>query len=291
MNKLEYKTQTGIWDAPQIVSFDSLFDYTVDKVFDSSTYEKMLPILKEWKDNAQNHLEAVKENAESLVKYRPLYEARYSFSRRSEFLIFDQNPHIIHKIYKSAPNRGNHLAHTLRPLMAKLIESAILHKNLTHFSVPKEGLFPIATKEVISTLDEQDINQAFIVCAENKDFFDKNITIEKIKEMHQELQERIAEQACQIPLSTGLGDYTWENIRKDVYTDIFHILDTEPLFGELLINRFGDGYDWNKCIALNINPTLKSCAKSGLKEFKKSSETHNLEIFADTAQTHLEKFD
>jgi hypothetical protein len=300
MTSTEYKIQTGIWDAPQIVSFDSLFDqYTVDNVFNSSIKDKMVPILKKWKDNAQNHLEIVKKNryvaSPSLVTYVPDCPHSLSDSRRSKFVTFKQNPHIIHKIYNMAPGKGNHLAHTLRAPMAKLVEATISDKNLTFFGVPKEGLFPIATKEIISTLDEQDINHAFIVCTEKKEVLDVAITVEKIKEMNPELQKKIAEQACQIPLSTGLGDYTWANIQKDAHRDIFYVLDTEPLYGELLIDIFEEGnyiekgYLRNTIFARNF--TLKSSAKLGLSEFKKSSENYDLEIIANAAQGHLEKFD
>lgn len=296
----EFKIQTGVWNAPQIVSFDSLFDqYTVDSVFNSSIKDKMIPILKEWKEKTQNHLEIVKKNkyvsSPSLATYVPYKPDSYSRSRRSEFVTFEQNPYIIHKIYNLAPGRGNHLAHTLRSPMAKLVEMTISNNNLTFFGVPKEGLFPIATKDIISTLDEQDINQAFIVCTEKKDVLSVDVTIEKIKEMNQELQKTIAEQACQIPLNTGLGDYTWANIQKDAHTDIFYVLDTEPLYGELLINIFEEGrynekgYLRNTTFARNI--TLKSAAKVGLSGFKESSENCDLETFANVAQGHLEKFD
>src|SRR5690242_3543872 len=129
--KNEFKTQTGIWDAPQIVSFDSLFDqYAVENVFsDSSIKDKMIPILQEWKDKAQNHLEIVKKNkfvsSPSLATYVPYRPDSFFRSRRSELLTFIQNPNIIHKIYSLAPGKGNHLAHTLRAPMAKLLETEI----------------------------------------------------------------------------------------------------------------------------------------------------------------------
>lgn len=300
MQPNEYKIQTGIWDAPQIVSFDSLFDqYSVENVFDSSIKDKMIPILNEWKDKAQNHLETVKKNkyvsSPSLATYVPNSPANYSRSLRSEFVTFKQNPYIIHKIYNLAPGQGNHLAHILRSPMAKLVETVISHKDLTFFGVPKEGLFPIAPKDIISTLNEQDINHAFIVCTEKKEVLSVDTTIEKIKEMNQDLQKQIAEQACQIPLSTGLGDYTWANIQKDAHTDIFYVLDTEPLYGELLIDIFEEGHYNEKGYLRNTifvrQITLKSSAKLGLSEFKESSENYDLETFSNAAQEQLEKFD
>ena len=67
------------------------------------------------------------------------------------------------------------------------------------------------------------------------------------------------------------------------------MLDTEPLYGELLIDRFEYGYFRNALFAKTF--ILKSSAKLGLSEFKESSEFHDLEIFANKAQGHLENFE
>jgi hypothetical protein len=86
-----------------------------------------------------------------------------------------------------------------------------------------------------------------------------------------------------------LGQYS-----KNAHSDKLYLLDTEPLYGELLIDIFEKGHYSEKGYLRNTifarNIILKSSAKLGLSQFKESSENYELVNFENAAQGHLEKF-
>ncbi len=273
------------WNNPQIISFDLLFDrYSINANFDAKTIENMLPVLEEFKQPAKIQLRAG-------FPPNPNTSPGRLFPKRMTTVTSNNTPNIIYKVFEHiSESKGScFMANTLRPPMAQLVQETISRRHLTEFGVAKKGLFPLFSKETISNLDEININKAFIVCVEKKDILSFIETREIIKKMNFDSQKRLAEQACTIPEETGLGDFTIYNIQRDAKKNLFYILDTEPLYGELLINKFGKGFEQNK--TLSEKCTLKSCAKWGLSQFKRSCEDYNLEIFINTAQSHLEKFD
>jgi hypothetical protein len=51
-----YQLQTGDWNKPQIVSFDSLFTtYSIENIFENEEINRMTSVLSKWKDLASNH--------------------------------------------------------------------------------------------------------------------------------------------------------------------------------------------------------------------------------------------
>ena len=67
-----------------------------------------------------------------------------------------------------------------------------------------------------------------------------------------------------------------------------YCLDTEPLDGELVIDKLGEGFE--TCSA-GAQVSLRERAKIGLDLFKGTSNVNELGIFEDTAQFFLGKMD
>jgi hypothetical protein len=291
-----YTLQIGHWNAPQIISFDSLFEtYSVKNVFENEENKKITSVINEWKGRAIEHLDFLKSSEK--VWFQPTFNAyvkgdqKYAIthSRRTAHVVHRDTPNIIYKTYTTAPGRGHPMANTLRPPMASIIAQTISNENLTDVDVPKKALFPIVSKDEIGKLDERKINEAFVTCSEKIHVFGQSETVEKVREMSEQSQERLAEQCCQIPLKTGLGDFRWHNLQMHRENDKLYILDTEPLYGELFIDKFGEGFEF--CAKGISGCHLSARAKFGLSEFSSSSREMGLEIFQNTAQSFLEKLD
>src|SRR5882672_8455395 len=90
--------QTGEWDKPQIISFDSLFTtYSIEKVFKNEELGRMAPILSKWKDSASNHFSIPKMRDRSPI-------ANYitkipTITRRTAHVELLETPGVIYKTY------------------------------------------------------------------------------------------------------------------------------------------------------------------------------------------------
>lgn len=287
MNLLQ--VQTGNLNQPQIISFDSLFTtYSIKNAFNHEEKIQMEPILSKWKNLVTNHFS--NENDRPLIASymtsSPGFNLRYT--RRTAHVEFKETPNVIYKTYYTTS--GLHpMATTLRAPMQTLIQDTIFLNDLNMIETPRKGLYPLFSKDVIEGLDENSINEAFIVCAEKIKAFNPKETREIIKNWSYESQKVLANQCCTILTNTGLGDFTWENLQMHRYNGKLYALDTETLYYELFIDKFGKGFE--KCTKAVNSSTLSKCAKNGLEWFKMSSDLHNFEIFADTASSYLEKID
>lgn len=279
---------TGEWDKPQIISFDSLFTtYSAEKVFEVEEMERMTPILSKWKDLASNHFLIPKmRNRPPIANY---ITNAPTFTRRTAHVELIETPGVIYKTYYPNSSSLHPMATTLRAPMAALVQGIILKENLNKMGVPKKGLFPLFSKEVISSLDEKSINEAFIVCAEKINAFNPKETRGIVKKLSPESQLVLAEQTCTILKNTGLGDCTWENLQMHRDNEKLYMLDTETLEYELFIDKFGTGFE--NCAEAVNDCALEACAKAGLSLFRASSSLHSMEIFDDTAASYLEKID
>ncbi len=287
--KGDYQLCTGVWDKPQIISFDSLFTtYSVENKFDPEQFNKMKPILTKWKELAKDHFS--KEDMYERTSIANYVTDKAKITRRTAHVQLSETPGIIYKTYHPNSSALHPMANTLRAPMAALIQDIIVDDNLTHIGVPKKGLYPLFSKEQISTLDEKTINEAFIVCVEKIDVLDRNATLDAVKQLTVSSQEILADQCCQLIMKTGLDDCSWFNMQMHKDHSKLYILDTETLSYELFIDKFGKGFE-TCATALSDEPTLSSCAKNALKMFKSYSRCDRLEIFENKAATYLEKID
>lgn len=286
--------QTGVWDMPQVISFDSLFNkYSTTVLFEASEHQKITSVIDKWKKLAPTFMNSLNANALSLprspfaksIETDPECSISYTISERTAHTIHKETPGILYKIYERAPELCHPMANTLRAPMSDFISHTISEENLTEVGVVEEALFPLISKEKIETLNERKINEAFIICSKTIPIYGLKETIKKVREMSEEVQQRLANQCCLLPLKTGISDFGWHNLNMHQENGKLYLLDTEPLFGELFINKFGKGFETCKNMVYNLN----ICAQNGLSQFNRSSQEQELEIFENTAQTFLEK--
>jgi hypothetical protein len=248
----------------------------------------MKPILTKWKELASGHFS--KQDIDDRTPIAHYITNQPKMTRRTAHVQLSKTPNIIYKTYYPNSSSLHPMATTLRAPMASLIQDTIVNENLTQIGVPKKGLYPLFSKEVISSLDEKTINEAFIVCAEKINVLNRTATLDRVKQLTPSSQELLADQCCRVIMKTGLEDCSWFNMQMHKDNSKLYILDTETLNYELFINKFGNGFETCARV-INNEPTLSSRAKNGLKWFKEYSHSDRLEIFENKAATYLEKID
>lgn len=199
---------------------------------------------------------------------------------------------VVKVVEKSWPsNFSNPMASILRVPMSHLVQGVIETYKLD-IKVPTKGLIPLPgcqeksiDRYSIYELDEHTINEAFLVVARKINFVAN--PFEVLKEMDVDKQEQFAYQACMIPEKTALADYFWGNITLTTDHKLA-IVDTEPLWGGLFVDRFNEGFA--QCKETFDHWSFEMSAKRGLQMFGKSSKEHDLTIFHDSSQKFLEKY-
>jgi hypothetical protein len=119
-----YQSQTGDWNKPQIISFDSLFTtYSVDNIFESEKLQQMTPVLNKWRDSVSGHFSIKK------LWDRPIIASYVCNSpiitRRTAHVELDATPGIIYKTYHPNSSSLHPMATTFRAPMAALIADTI----------------------------------------------------------------------------------------------------------------------------------------------------------------------
>lgn len=291
----------GIRNKPQIVS---LFDLSTtyhykncikDRTETDSISRVVSPIIERMSSHFddENWIDLYEETNKRPCEYFS-DDWRVIPSGRTAIMLHDDIPEWILKVYNFKPGRGNHMANTLRVPMACCIQGVIEENHLDDMVVPRKGLIPIydrkkmAELETTGRINERTVNEAFLVVVEKMDLFPKEKKTEHLRSLSENQQESLASQVCMIPENTGLGDYTWRNLELTADGKKVVVLDTEPLYGALLVDRTNDSFERNRTFLRHY--TLDRCAKEGLKQLHRSSQQNDLVIFENTAQKFLERY-
>ena len=286
-----YSTQIGQWDQPQIISFDSLFwKYSIESNFDQKEIAKINDVVNQWKPIVQKFI----HQQESY--FRPCLSDHFEMNNsQMNITITVGAAHIEHVatpnfVYKTQYQSSalNPLANTLRAPMANIMSDVIILDGLTDLGVPKKGLATLCSKDEISSLNENTINDAFVVCAEKINALSRLETLAFIREMPTLSQESIANQCCMLIKKTGASNFNWNNLHIHQTNHKLYSLDTQPLDGELVIDKLGNGF---KTCRKQARISLRERAKKGLDLFHGSSNIYELSTFEDVAQSFLEKMD
>lgn len=204
-------------------------------------------------------------------------------------------PEFFFKFYNVRPGKAQPLAHVLRvPMSHRLKAVAYEEKMEDEVEVVLKGYVPLTSTEIIKDLDENTMNEALVVIAEKKKLIPSQEMISLVKGLPESTQKRRANQLCLFPARTGIGDFTWKNLQMTVAHKIA-VIDTEPLYCELMpkpegehfATKFPKNATWLKP-ALAPASTFRKCALFGLTNFQKSSEEHELSVFAETAQRYID---
>ena len=106
-----------------------------------------------------------------------------------------EHPDTPHFIYKTQYQTSglNPLANTLRAPMANIMADVIAEEGLSELAVPKKGLVALCSKEEISLLNENTINDAFAVCAEKVDTLTRFETLMCVRQMPSPISKKTSE--------------------------------------------------------------------------------------------------
>jgi len=280
---MNYEWSIGAYDKPQIIAFEDLAKYHYKSILSPVDSQKIESVIQEI--DFSNHFAEGPARRSLSSYFSDAWEVKRTI--RNHVLSSNLLPDWLIKAYNDPPGRGYPLASTLRAPMAHLIQETITYYGLFNIVVPKKGIIPVVNNVDRLNLDQSGINDAFLTVVQKLDLVENIFeAFGTLRNLSEENQEEFARQACLVPEKTGLGDYTWTNL-KFTTDGKLAIVDTEPLMGELFVDRFGTGYE--RCSQLARIYTLKKCAKQGLENFGKSSREYGFEIFDDAAQKSLER--
>jgi hypothetical protein len=197
---------------------------------------------------------------------------------------------LVFKFFEQRPPQAHPMATSLRAPMADVMQTVVEEFSLDQIEVPKKGIVPLFSDEIISKLDEHWVNHALVTAAEKKEFFSKQEMMTRIFALQTDNKKKLANQICTLIENTGAQDITWLNLEMNLSGKIL-ILDAEPLFGELNVDCTGKEIGFTKTIDMEKFGSLKKSARIGLSIFLESSEEYSQNTFADTAARRLDKFD
>jgi hypothetical protein len=177
------------------------------------------------------------------------------------------------------------MANTLRVPMADKLQAAVDVCQLDQIVIPKKALVPLFSKEEIVELDENTINDAYIVMAQKMPMLPQEEMFERVKK-----NETLPDQLCQLPIQTGYGDCCWTNFGM-LPNGKTVVYDTEPLYWELGIQteQSNEKFKRNFRIITSNDSTLKKCTLRGLENLRRSSQEEDLTTYEDAAQKQIDK--
>jgi len=286
------------WDKASTIPLSELerYDYRarldssalkkIDQVFSSclEKFHKMTaPDYFKEKLEGDHFTDSFRLNSMLIKEWDPQWQIRAT--RRTAIAEHPDLPNYIFKIYDSAPGKGHPMANTLRVPMSQKLQTAVVDCQLDQIVIPQKALIPLFPKEEIAELDENAINDAYIVMAEKMPMLSREEMFERAKK-----NETLPDQLCQLPIQTGYGDCCWTNfgLLPNGKTVVF---DTEPLYWELGIQteESNEKFERNFTIITSKDSTLKKCALRGLEELRRSSQENDLHTYEDAAQRQIDK--
>lgn len=210
---------------------------------------------------------------------------KHSDSKRSFNIENRNNSAYIFKFSKSAPGGGVPGAHFLRVPKGKELKRIVEKDKFDELEIVDESLIALKSKDVIKNEKENEQCFYFVVKSKKINRLDETETINRLASYDQEKQIKIATQIMQLICKSGIGDMNFENININKDTDKLVFIDTEPLFGSLLLNeeskfhnqyQQNDGLKGNTSNARNVERGLDNIIKASgkLPVFKKVAEIY-----------------
>jgi hypothetical protein len=205
--------------------------------------------------------------------------------RRTAFGDHPKMPGWLFKYYDSAPGSGHPMANTLRVPMAEKMRAVVKSSQLSQLHIPKKALVPLFPSKDINTLNEVDINYAYVVMAQKVEMLPREEMFALVKN-----NELLAEQICQLSIQTGYGDCAWTNFGMMPLDNTVVVYDTEPLYWELGVEHDATDqrFERNDEIIASKGSHLGKCVLRGLEEFRRTSQENDLEVHENAARKHIE---
>lgn len=210
---------------------------------------------------------------------------QFDKSIRSLTLEHPDYPGYVFKFCSGSPSKGNKAAHFLRVPKGKELHRIVREEKLGTLDIVVEQLIAIKTSYEMKLLFDDEQAYQFIVKSIKLPLYNTEKTIEKLLSKPKLVQERVAEHIMKLICKSGLGDVGFHNILYDPATDKLVIVDTEPLYGSLLLDEPSLKDDQYKRTRVLIGLTNNlDCAITGLDMMIRSSSS--LPIFKQVAEIY-----
>lgn len=161
---------------------------------------------------------------------------QHSGSNRSRNIEHPKYPGYIFKFCSGTPGRGVPAAHFLRVPQGKELQRIVSEEGLDELEIVDECLIALKSQDEIQKENESEQNYYFVVKSKKLNLLDKKETILKLSLLPRQKQIRIAQQIMRMICKSGLGDVGFHNFNINKETGKLAVLDTEPLFGSLLLD-------------------------------------------------------
>ena len=200
-------------------------------------------------------------------------------SRRSLILESTEYPSYLFKFCNGTPGRGNPAAHFLRVPKGKEMQRIVREEKLDQLLVVTEQLITMKTSTEIRNISESAQCYEFVVKSVKVPVMNRRETVECLASLPVERQVEMAVQVAKLICKSGIGDVGFHNILMHRDTKQLVFVDTEPLYGSLLLD---EPYDRTQQIT-QMTDNLKA-ANFGLDTMR-SRKGENT-IFAQVAQIY-----
>ncbi len=196
-------------------------------------------------------------------------------------------PGFIFKFCKGAGGRGVPAAHFLRVPKGQEIKQVIKDEGLDELELVEERLIALKPQQELQKMNEAEQCCHFVVASRKLNLMSEFETIDALAAMPVQRQVKIATQIARLICRTGLGDVGFHNIHINKETGKPVIVDTEPVFGSLLLDEppeFSHQYPHTQTL-------LRSCTNSatilaGLNSMIRPSLQQKLPIFQQVAEIY-----
>lgn len=214
---------------------------------------------------------------------------KHSGSIRSWNVEHIKYPDHIFKFCSRPPGRGVPAAHFLRVPKGKEIQRIVDEEGLDELEVVDERLIALKSQDEIQEEDENEQCYHFVVKSKKINLLNNQETISRLSSLPQQKQIKIATQIMQMICKSGLGDVGFHNFNINKETGKLVVLDTEPLFGSLLLDeesKFKGQYErTNQLVKISTN---SETVKRGLDNMIEACK--QLPVFEKVAKVYKECF-
>lgn len=230
------------------------------------------------------------ESGISWTGHLPEGWTHHSGSVRSYNVENSKYPGYIFKVCSGVPGRGVPASHFLRVPKGMEVRRIIHEENLDELEVVNERLIALKSQNEIQKECEREQCYHFVVKSEKIDLLSETDTISKLSSLSQQEQIKIATQIMRMICKSGLGDVGFHNFQINKETGKLVIVDTEPIFGSLLLDEkptFDGQYRRsNKIMQFSKNSQRVT---SGINAMIKACNT-TLPVFEQVAKVYKECF-
>lgn len=160
----------------------------------------------------------------------------HSGSIRSLALENPKYPGYIYKFCRAHPAAGNPPAHFFRVPKGKELKDIVQKDNLDELEIVDESLIALKSQKKIEEKSYYEQCHYFVVKSKKLNLLNEEETVAKLSSYDTDKQIKIATQIMHMICRSGLGDVGFHNFQINRDTGKLAIVDTEPLYGSLVLD-------------------------------------------------------